>query len=283
MLPLVSLALAPAPELPHDRLVLGLHPPERMALVDVATGAVEQHRLPGGTLCHGPLMTSGDRLLPARHDELYLRSTRDGAFWALRVRLGASRAVAVREITGAGRTLFRTRRRPPAGYASDAVPGGIVFEHRGRSRVWNPRTGALRPAGGEWLVGAGERGSAWCDGRCGRVRIRTAGGRSHAVAPGRSTFAVGSGRFSPDGSLLAVALHGAQTRVALVGTRTGSLTLLPEPAAERGALAWSPSGDWLYAAGPGSRIAAYSPRLRRSVTVPAPRFRGEVIDLVVDG
>lgn len=282
MLPLVSMALAPAPGLPNDRLVLGLHPPERVAVLDVATGAVKQRRLPGGTLCHGPLMTSGARWLTARDDELYLRSARRGAFWALRVRLGYARAVAIREITGAGRTLFRTRRRPPAGYPSGGVPGGIVFEHRGRHRIWNPRTGALRPAGGEWLVSAFEHGSAWCDGRCRRIRIR-AGGRSTATAPEGSAFVPESGRFSPDASLLAVALSGPRAGIAVVSTGSGSLELLPEPAGERGAMAWSPSGDWLYAAGPGSRIVAYSPRTWRSVTVPAPRFRGEVIDLAASG
>ena len=49
--------------LPHDRLVLGLHPPERVAVVDVRTGALAQRRLPGGTLCHGPLMVAGNSVV----------------------------------------------------------------------------------------------------------------------------------------------------------------------------------------------------------------------------
>jgi hypothetical protein len=47
------------PDMPQGRLVLGLHPPERVAVLDVASGALEERRLPGGTLCHGPLMVSG--------------------------------------------------------------------------------------------------------------------------------------------------------------------------------------------------------------------------------
>ena len=260
-LPLASMALAAAPSvpaLPQERLVLGVHPPERVAVVDVATGAVEQRRLPGGTLCHGPLMASGVRALLPKPGEQYLHSARAGAFWALRVRPGHVRASVVREISGAGRTLFRARRRPPAGYPSGAVASGIVFESRGRGRIWDPRSGALRPAGGEWLVGSSEHGSAWCDGRCRRLRIR-ADGRAQAEAPRGSSFLPGSGRLSPDGSRLAVALSGTRTRIALVDVRSGSVEPLPVPAAARGVVAWSPSGDWLYAAGQGGRVAAYSP------------------------
>ncbi len=49
-------------DMPRGRLVLGLHPPERIAVLDVATGAIRERRLPGGTLCHGPLTVSGDRV-----------------------------------------------------------------------------------------------------------------------------------------------------------------------------------------------------------------------------
>jgi hypothetical protein len=248
MLPVFSLALAPTPGLPEDRLVLGLHPPERLVVLDVATGAVKQRRLPGGTLCRGPLMSYGGRPLAARDDELYLRSARFGAFWALRVRLGSSRALAVREITGAGHTLFRAPRRPPPGYPTGAVPAGIVFERGGRRRIWNPRTGALRSARGDRLVAASERG----------------------------------GRFSPDGSVLAVAQSAARARVVLLNTRTGSRERLPVWAGDRGALAWSPSGEWLYVAAPERRIVAYSLRTRRTLTMPV-SLGGEIIDLAAAG
>ena len=101
-----------------------------------------------------------------------------------------------------------------------------------------------------------------------------------AVAPGGSAFVPGSGRFAPAGSRLAVALSGG--RVALVDKRTGSLDLLPVRVTERGALAWSPSGEWLYVAAPERRIVAYSLRARRALTVPV-RLGGEVIDMAAAG
>ncbi|MBN1528483.1 MAG: hypothetical protein JW895_05450 [Thermoleophilaceae bacterium] len=271
--------------LPGERLVLGLHPPERIAVLDLATGAVEQRPLPGGTLCHGPLMAGGRRPLsvrPAAPGTQYLRSARPGAFWALRLRFGRVRATTtrVRELAADGRTLFRPRRRPPPGYPEAAVRDGIVFEDHGRRRVWNPHSGSVRRAGGDWLVAASMDGSVWCDGPCRRLRIHMTG-RAVALAPPGSSFLRGGGRLSPDGSLLAVALQArAGVRIALVDTARGSLDLLRIPAAGRGALAWSTTGEWLYAAATGRRVAAHRPRDGTTVMLPL-RLRGEVLDMLV--
>ena len=51
------------PERPSGRLVLGLHPPERIAVVDVGTGRTVSRPLPGGTLCHGEIHVLGGRVV----------------------------------------------------------------------------------------------------------------------------------------------------------------------------------------------------------------------------
>ena len=53
-------------DVPAGRLVLGLHPPERIAVVDVRSGHTVVRRVPGGTLCHGPLVVSGGRVVLSR-------------------------------------------------------------------------------------------------------------------------------------------------------------------------------------------------------------------------
>jgi hypothetical protein len=109
------------------------------------------------------------------------------------------------------------------------------------------------------------------------------GSRAARPLPGGWAFNPGTGSLSPDGRLLAVAAYGERrsspTRIALVRTGDGTLELLPAPlSGSRGELAWSPSGEWLYVATAGRRIAAYRPRDRRVVTLPV-RLADEVIEL----
>ena len=262
--------------------MLGLHPPERVAVVDVATGAVEQRRLPGGTLCHGPLMASGVRALLPKPGEQYLHSARAGAFWALRVRPGHVRASVVREISGAGRTLFRARRRPPAGYPSGAVAGGIVFESRGRGADLGPAQRRAPPrrrgvAGG--LLRARQRLVRRPLPAAAHPRRRPRAGRGAAAARPSCPAAAGSLPTAPGSPW--------RSPAPAPGSRSWTSAAVPSscspcrPSA-RGVVAWSPSGDWLYAAAQGGRVAAYSPGDAAVVTVPV-RLRGEVIDLAVAG
>ncbi len=293
-------------DMPEGRLVLGLHPPERVAVLDVASGALVERRVPGGTLCHGPLMVSGPNLffLGSRRGRgalmsldltlerrarvvswsrrQYVPSARAGAFWAL----GAGSAP--REVTPGGSVLFRSRVRPPAGYPMGATADGIVLEHRGRTRIWNPRSGALRAAPGTWMVAASADRSVWCGPRCRRLRLDVPGGARPAERlPDGWSFNPGTGSLSAGGSLLAVAAYRERrpyaTRIALVHTAGGALELLPAPLpASRGELAWSPSGEWLYVPVAGRRIAAYRPRDRRLVTLPV-RLADDVIDIAAAG
>jgi hypothetical protein len=182
--------------------------------------------------------------------------------------------------------LFRSRRQPPPGYPMAATADGIVLEHRGRTRIWDPRTGAVRPAPASWLVAASGDRAAWCGQRCRRLRLEGPGGMlSTRQLPAGWSFSPGSGALSADGSLLAVAAyrerHPYRWRIALVHTVDGAVELLPAPLpAGRGEAAWSRSGEWLYVATENRRIAAYRPRDRRLVTLPV-RLADEVIELSV--
>ncbi len=300
---------APA-DMPRGHLVLGLHPPERVAVLDVATGAIKERRLPGGTLCHGPLMSGAGEVLFLGSDrarmalmsldlsmdrrprvidrgaQQVLPATRRGSLWVIRFSYKGPvpRLSGVREVAADGSVLFGTRRRPPLGYPRGATADGIVFEHRGHGRIWNPRTGAVRRAPGSRLVAASADRTAWCGERCRRLRLE--GPRpilSSQRLPRAWSFNPSGGALSPDGSLLAVAAARERrpfsTRIALVRTADGAVELLAAPApASRGKLAWSRSGEWLYVAAENRRIAAYRPRDRRLVTLPV-RLDDEVIEL----
>lgn len=305
----------PAAGGPHGRLVLGLHPPERVAVLDVESGELVQRRLPGGTLCHGPLMVSHENVVflgssrrrPAlialelglqrrvrvldRGANLVLPSARHGALWLFRFRYDGRvpRFTGVREVAADGTVLFGTRRRPPTGYPMAASADGIVFEYRGRTRIWNPRSGALRAAPGFWMIAASGDRSAWCGEPCRRVRLEGPGGvLTGQRLPRGWSFNPGTGSLSADGALVAVAAYREhrpyrRTRIALVRTTDGSVELLRAPlAASRGELDWSPDGEWLYVAAAGRDIAAYRPSDGRVVTLPV-RLSDEVIDLSAAG
>ena len=300
--------------MPHGRLVLGLHPPERVAVLDVASGALEERRLPGGTLCHGPLMVSGrevfflgsrrgrgalmslDLALERRARVVswsrrqYLPSARDGAFWALGFRYDGRRArtSAPREVTPAGSVLFRSRRRPPAGYPMGATADGIVLEHRGRTRIWDPRSGAVRPAPGSWVVAASADRTAWCGQRCRRLRLEGPGGMLPArrlPADGRSAPAAArsppTGRCSrwPPTASAARSRRGSRSCAPPTAPWSCSRRRCPPRAGSSPGRAPASGSTWPRE---NRRIAAYRPRDRRVVTLPV-RLADDVIELVRRG
>ena len=190
---------SPTGGLPHGRLSSACTRPSGSRCSTWPTGATVpgRRRLPGGTLCHGPLMVSGAGVPLVRRDVSRTCAPRAQAPLGARGRTADGRAVAVRGSPARGGSCSARAGAPPAGYPSGGGAGGLVFEHRGRRRIWDPRSGALRPAGGEWLVGASEHGSAWCDGRCraaAHPRRRPFAGRCSARG---SSFLPGSGRSRP--------------------------------------------------------------------------------------
>ena len=77
------------------------------------------------------------------------------------------------------------------------------------------------------------------------------------------------GRFSPDGSLLAVPKRsGRRWRVALVDTRDGATTMIPGLRV-RGypQLGWSASSGWLFVQTGARRMVAYRPGMARPVAL----------------
>ena len=299
-----AIALLAAPsgagdrDLPAGRLVLGLHPPERVAVVDVRSGHTLVRRVPGGTLCHGPLVLSGGRLILSRAagrrpavDSLdlrlgdrrrlgtatqYLASATPGRLWLATMRYGRHPSLgSIREVTAAGRTTFVSRHRAPALSLVGALHDGLLFERRARLLVWSPRSGRVvrRMPGAHVLSARGGR-VAWCRGRCAQVHL--AGREGDRV---RSLPAPGfTGAFSPDGALLAVAL--ADGRLAIVDVLSRSVREVPgvRLAEGSGALAWAPDGDWLFFSAPRGRLMAYRPSSEQLEVLPA-RPPGHVLEL----
>ncbi len=288
---------------PVGTLVLGLHPPEQVAVMDVASGRLVRRRVPGGTLCHGPLMTSRDRVMwtnprgvvearaldlraPARAlgdvGEAMLPAG-DGRFWSVRYRghRPPPRLVDVRLVASDGRTVIRSAHTPPAGYLQGATERALVIERNMRGWEWEPRTGRLRRAPSIWLVAAQGRRSAWCpdSGVCRRVLLTGSGPRRWSdELPGRTLGMPGS--FSPDARLLALP---ASRGIAIVDVTTGAIRLVPGATlTANAALDWSSDGKWLYFATPARRVRAYRADDGRMVTLPG-RMPAPVLELAAAG
>ena len=215
----VAAALVTAPSAeqppgrPDGRLVLGLHPPERVVVMDVRSGRTVSRPLPGGTLCHGEVSLIAGRVVfagsvkgrgaemslglglkgrprPIGLAELATRSARPGRLWLGRVQHGRSgaRLRSLREVTVHGRTTFVARRLPPAVKwfnLEAALEDGLAITSGRRLRIWDPRTGAVvrtMPEG--YVVGHDERRIAWCRGDCRRVHVTSPGGDITLRSPG---------------------------------------------------------------------------------------------------
>ncbi len=285
-----GIAPPPAAEGPTGRIVLGLHPPEEVMVMDVASGSRVRRRLPGGALCHGPLMATGDRVLwtssrgvlesraltlrgPARRlgRAPMALAGGDNRLWLMRLRYGRGiRAVDVRVMTATGLLVMRSRHPAPPGYPSAATARSLVIERGGRTWEWEPGTGRVRRAPGAILVATRGSRSAWCSPSCRRVSLTGPGGSvTSAAIPGITLTPRGS--LSPDGRMLAMpAYRGtmARTRIALVDTATGAASLVPGAVlSAEGALDWSDGGGWLYFAAPDRRVRAYRPADGRMLTL----------------
>ena len=236
-------------DMPHGRLVLGLHPPERVAVLDVATGALERAPPAGRHALPRPADGVRLRALLPKPGERYLHvARRPGAFWALRVRPGHARASVVREISGAGRTLLPLS-PAAAGRLSERRDGGRHRPREPRPRAdLGPAQRRAPPAPGAWMVaasaehaapGAAAAAGGSASGR--RLRERHARGWSFRPGAARSLPTGPCSRWPPT--------RRRRTRIALVRTADGAVELLPAPLpATRGELAWSRSGEWLYVA-----------------------------------
>jgi hypothetical protein len=281
--------------------VLGLHPPERVAVVDVRTGGTVSRPLEGGTLCHGEIHVLGGRLvLPGSNGRkgaavwmdpdlrararsiaeahMFAPSATPGRLWVATVHRGRRAAAmrSLREVTVTGRTTFVARRLPPAEWPNfqGAVGDGLLLEGDGRLRVWHYRraevTRSIRSA---FVLATDRRRFAWCRGRCSKVHVTGPRGDRVFSLRGRSAY---RGEFSPDGSRLATVQPG---RIALVDLAGGSVGYVPHArTAGAGAIAWARSGKWLFFQGRRGRLMAYRPGARRPLMLPG-RVRGNVLSI----
>jgi WD40-like Beta Propeller Repeat len=252
---------------------------ERAMVADPRTGATRARRLPGGTLCYSTVMAVGDRVLYSGHrgrravalslpltlsgpprslgaSGTITPSATPGRVWLGRWTPGRKRSrVALREHdVDSGRTVPWTSALLP-GWArlEGAIAGGFVIGHGRRLTLWDHRLDRpLRSVRDGWPIAAGGSRVALCGPRCRTLRVWSlAGERELRPPPGVRLPAGAEGAFAPDGGRLAVpvTVDGGQ-RVAVVDLASGRWTVVPGGALrEYGAIAWSPSGRWLYFTG----------------------------------
>jgi hypothetical protein len=257
---------------PDGVLVIAALSPERAIVADPLTGRTRERELPGGTLCHGPLLAVGDRFVyfdlhgrrlvaraapidrRGRSDEVgaadvAVRSATPGRLWLGELRRGQ---VGLREVDMSGVVHARTS-TPLARWGSiEAHVGGDFLTTRGSGLA----LGRERFPG-IWLVAAHPERFAWCADPCPRVGLWSGGERS-VLEPPAGVLPHRPGAFSPDGQRLALAVTvDKKPRFAVVDLTTNDWSVVPGARpGDYSALAWSPSGRWLYLATKNDRLLA---------------------------
>jgi WD40-like Beta Propeller Repeat len=273
---LAALALAGfgGGEPPDGRLVLGVHGQgEWAAVADARTGEVHKRRLAGGTLCHGPLLVVGDRVVFSGHrggravaralplaltgparvvgpGQLFTPSPGEPALWlGSWTRHDRTTVLFLREVRPDGTVLVRARALlPRIGMLHAALSRAFVVTSGRWLIVWDVfRDLPIRIARDAWFVAGHQRRFAWCRDKCRALRLWSPRGESVLeMPPGVRPLGAG-GAFSPDGTRLATGvLVDGRPRVAVVNLGTWRWTVVPGALRGHRAIAWSPSGRWLY-------------------------------------
>jgi hypothetical protein len=310
----LALASTPAPERgpdppvrhasgiePDGLLVLGVLSPERVMVADPRTGATRERRVPGGTLCHGPVLAVGDRVVfsgirgrraiarslplsltgPGRSlgaADTFTGSRTPGRLWLgrwTRPRGWTEPArVSLREVDATGGPAARAAVRVPSwGTLEAVVDDGFVLTHNGGLSV--RRNGSvthhLRDA---WLVAAGRSHVAWCrpdgTGACRWIGIWTRR-TTHTLHPpaGVRPHVMGRGAFSPDERRLVMPVRTRdRDHVAVIDLTSGAWHVIPRKLDGYHAIAWSPSGRWLYFTGSRHRLFGWRAGADRPVRLP---------------
>jgi hypothetical protein len=284
--------------------VLAVLSPERAMLVDPRTGATTARELPGGTLCHGPLLFTGGRVvyIGLRHGrftalsaplgrrgrartlgraDTMTASSTPGRLWLGRsTRLGPGESrISLRELDVGGRAVAR-RTVPRWAMLEGVVDDGVVIA-RGRRIVLQPPQGPPRRIGVGWPLAAGGSRFAWCRGGCRRVRVWSGQGVQVLEPPaGLRPELAGEAALSPDGTRLALPVSTPRgARVAVVDLEHGEWRVVR--GARTGgymATAWSPSGRWLYFTGRGHGVHAARAGSGRAFRLPL-RTGGAVMSI----
>jgi hypothetical protein len=273
-------------------------------VADPRTGMTTARELPGGTLCHGPLIVARGRVLlfdvagprrvarsvpiarpgPARDlgtADVAIPSPAPDRLWLGRTtRAGErTRRIALREIGADGRVVARMNGLLPrwAGLHAVMEDGGLLLT-RGRGLVLRRPRQRRQVFRGGWPMAADGERFAWCGRRCRRVRVWSdAGARSFAPPDGVRPRRYPAAAFAPDGSRLAVPLAGS--RIGVIDLATGAWRVVPSArSAAYKAMAWSPSGRWLYFTGRRRRLYAARGGVERPVRLPV-RTGGTVISI----
>jgi WD40-like Beta Propeller Repeat len=307
-------ALPAAPSAaPDGRLVLGIHGGgEFAAVADPRSGAIRTRRLAGGTLCHGPVLALGDRVvfggyrgrqavvrtLPLSLDgspellgraETFTPSAVPGRLWlghwpgpTQRRWTNSPVEVVLREVDGEGRISANEGMLLPRftqlHVALDdrfvATEGRwLTVRAPGRSRP------LLRIRDG-WFAGAHGSRFAWCPGGgCRTLRVRSPQGEHRVALPAGTRWLGSEGVFSPDGLKLALPIVAdGDSRLAVVDLRTRSWALAPGQPGGYPTAAWSPSGRWLYFTAGERKLRAWQPGAPSALTLPI-RPRGTILSI----
>jgi hypothetical protein len=289
-------------EPPDGHLVLAEHGRgEWAAVADPRSGELHRHRLPGGTLC-GPFLTVGDRLIfsghrgrwavaralpaslegPARslgHADSFAPSANPGRLWLARWPRPASKRwsnralpVRLREVDVNGRVTARAYGRLPrfASLHAWTEAGFVATEGRWLTLRRPGRAGPLMRIRDGWFAAAGRSRFAWCGVRCGSIHVWSRGDELALRPPAGARPVEGVGAFSPDERLLATAItRRGHTRAAIVDLAMRRWTVVPgSTLGDYRALAWSPSGRWLYFANDDEQVRAWRPGSPRSIALP---------------
>ena len=290
---------------------------ERAVVADLGTGELNSFVLPGGTLCHGPLMVVGDRVVfsgyrsskavamslplslrgeptPLGRADTITASGRPGRVWLGRWRHeGKSSHATFREVAVPGEEATSRAaggrlagQLPRWSLVHAALRGGLVIEHRGGLGLWDGRrTRPLRGGRRAWPVASGSSRFAWCREPCRTVRVRTPVGMRTLTSPPHLRPQPGThGAFSPDGSLLALPVtRDSRSHAAVVDLRTGEWTTVPGGRLSNyGAMAWSRSGKRLYLATSGGGLRAWEQGAPHAERLPVDP-RGTVMSIAVTG
>jgi hypothetical protein len=276
---------------------------EQAMVADPRTGATRARRLSGGTLCYGPVLAIGDRVVfpgrgrrpvaralpltlegPARslgRADTYTPSATPGRLWLGRWRRASSGVqrwsnrpvrVTLSEVDGSGRVSARTHGLLPRFGSLDAATtaGFVGSEGRWLTLRQPGRDRPLMRVRDAWLVAAGSSSFAWCRGRCRAFHVSN-GAADRLLRPPAGVRPVGlDGTFSPDEQRLAAGVTAdGRARVAVVDLRSGRWMLVP--GGKLGgyrAIAWSPSGEWLYFTASNRRLLGWRFGARRAVPLP---------------
>jgi hypothetical protein len=280
---------------PDGLLVIAALSPERAIVADPLTGRTRERVFPGGTLCHGELLAVGDRFLfmgmrggelvprtaplaaPERARTLAAAGTVTPAVTQGHLWLGKRRGTSLelREVDLQG--VEHARTTLPFGR------WGGILAHVGQEFLTRDANGLVlgdERFPGAFLVAAQGNRFAWCDDPCPRVGLWHNGDRSELTPPAGVLVQVSRpAAFSPDGSRLALSVTvRGRPRYAVVELASGAWSIVPDARpGDYAALAWSPSGAWLYV-NSGDRIAAS--RAGRERVTPLPiRTRDTVMSI----